>query len=694
MMEEQAVPRTGTVRWRMMTRALVGVGCLALPLLTGRAAFAGAVAWTPLGPDGGEVSALATDGAGAVYAGTAGGMIFRSDDGSHWKSVSPGVFLSVYTFPSVTDLSADPLVAGSVLAATSFGLRKSSDGGASWTTVSTSNTPPTLLARSAAAHLTVFGYTIPVPPHQPPALVRSDDGGATWQDVSAGLALLPTFSVFVADPQTPGLLYVGTDDGAILRSADGGVHWNTSQLPAAAVQSIAVAPSDPAVVYTIADGELFASADAGSTWLKVSTNLVAWTFTQLAVDPSSPATLVAGLAILNIPTFAGQALARSVDGGETWVVEQEFAPVVSRLLTLPSAPGHVYAGVRGGPGVLRSEDDGVAWSPSNDGLSATNVAEVTPDPHTPGTLYAVGDFGVAKSIDRGSTWSDVSPGTSYPRVPPPRVQKIVADPVTPGSVYAVTDQGIFKSHDAGLSWEPIGIGPGFSVTSLAIDPKRPNRLYAVGHLELPTGTGGEASYPRAALSRDGGATWAEIPRLERPTGFGFTAVRLDPVHPATIYVTGYRSFKSVDGGRTWHHLPVPEPAAGVPDSVIIVDLVIDPLAPRTLYALNFFGNILKSVDGGATFTLTANIPGFPGPGTSGEEILPTSLAIDPDAPGLLYAASTTGVFVSTDGAATWTRFGDGLDLVPVSSLFPDPFSVGTLYAASQGAGVFVSSSAP
>ena len=177
------------------------------------------------------------------------------------------------------------------------------------------------------------------------------------------------------------------------------------------------------------------------------------------------------------------------------------------------------------------------------------------------------------------------------------------------------------------------IGPeGGSVWAVAIDPQNSRTLYGM------TGAG-------LFKSTDGGASWsAAKPGL--PASVSASSLVIDPQNSGTMYaVTDVDVFKSTDGGANWSalkaELPMPTNQFYASDTV-----VIDPQDSNTLYASTRTG-VFKSVDGGASWN-AVNI-GLPGPKAT------SSLAIDPNQPGTLYAGiSGGGLFKSTDGGARWS----------------------------------------
>ena len=148
--------------------------------------------------------------------------------------------------------------------------------------------------------------------------------------------------------------------------------------------------------------------------------------------------------------------------------------------------------------------------------------------------------------------------------------------------------------------------------------------------------------------------------------------------------------KSLDGGGRWRPAgPFPLLAGGaVPRPADVMSLAVDPADPRVVYAGTNFGGVLKSLDGGASWRTTNR--GLPAPAYLGGRVFHpvVALVVNPRAPKTLYAAvAGTGVFVSRDGAVHWRRLAPGLAEPRVESLALVPGTRETLYAATAG-GVF------
>jgi photosystem II stability/assembly factor-like uncharacterized protein len=209
------------------------------------------------------------------------------------------------------------------------------------------------------------------------------------------------------------------------------------------------------------------------------------------------------------------------------------------------------------------------------------------------------------------------------------------------------------------AWTPLGPDGG-SVHSLAVDPARPNVVYA-GTL-----------YSGLYKSTDGGDTWF---LTGRGLAIGdISAIVFDPQRSSTLYVmveeTGV--YRSTDAGRTWK---VTSPQGRPFEQVGGLTLAIDPRRPRVLYAGTQRG-VYRSINGGATWKQHRS--GLP------QGSWAPALAVDPRA-GTVYAGLVEhGIFRSDDQGVTWTPAGTGLpESLSVYALALDPAGSGTLLAGTS-----------
>jgi len=149
------------------------------------------------------------------------------------------------------------------------------------------------------------------------------------------------------------------------------------------------------------------------------------------------------------------------------------------------------------------------------------------------------------------------------------------------------------------------------------------------------------------------------------------ALAIDPAHPATLYAgtSGSGVLKSTDGGESWTPANV---GLASPD---VGALALDPSNPAALYAGTSGGQVFRSADGGLSWSATPFL-GFP----------VKALTADPSAPTTIYAGTYGGgVFRSTNSGATWTAANSGLQHFGVQALIVNPAAPGTLYAGTSNA---------
>jgi photosystem II stability/assembly factor-like uncharacterized protein len=296
-------------------------------------------------------------------------------------------------------------------------------------------------------------------------------------------------------PSQPNVFYMGAVNGGVWKSNDYGRTWNPifDDQPTQSIGAIAVAPSDPNIVY-VGTGEglhrpdlsvgngVYKSVDAGKTWTHLGL-VDSHQIPALAVDPRDPNRIFA--AVLGHPygPSAERGIYRSTDGGETWqkILSKDENTGGSDVQIDPSNPDVVYASMweaREGPwednndfngtggGLFKSTDGGNNWHRLANGLPE-DLAQiyVAIAPSDPRRLYATvaaasGKLGIYRSDDSGESWSQI---TTDPRpagrigggdLPIPKV-----DPKNPDLVY-VASTVTMRSADGGKTWSSFRGAPG------------------------------------------------------------------------------------------------------------------------------------------------------------------------------------------------------------------------------------------
>ena len=245
------------------------------------------------------------------------------------------------------------------------------------------------------------------------------------------------------------------------------------------------------------------------------------------------------------------------------------------------------------------------------------------------------------------------------------VTSIAINPVRPDIVYVATHDAVYKTRDGGSRWSPVMEGLGSSrILSLAVHPAYTSTVYA--------GTLGDAVY----RSMSGGNRWFIInaglkEHVMYVNEFLFHPQEIDTIFLATTVGT----FKSVDGGMMWDELS----NKGM-NSVYVVSVALDPRDPNIIYA-GTSGGVYKSIDGGRVWREANQGLLRLGPGTA-LSLGVNALTMDPAQPDTIYAGTTKGGFVTRDGAKSWSKI-EATNRLFVSEWIIDPRDASTVYAGTQ-----------
>jgi hypothetical protein len=158
----------------------------------------------------------------------------------------------------------------------------------------------------------------------------------------------------------------------------------------------------------------------------------------------------------------------------------------------------------------------------------------------------------------------------------------------------------------------------------------------------------------------------------------FNAAAVNPTSSSSVLVIGTDA--GIWGTRTGGHGGLHLITNSALASRVVFAVAEDPVSRSIVYA-GTDGGLFKSTDGGVSFgTQVTN-------GLTATYIL--ALLFDPASPSTFYAGTDAGVFVSTDAGASWTPMNAGLTYRVVNALVRAPGPGGALYAATNGAGVFL-----
>ncbi|MDE2133162.1 MAG: hypothetical protein KGM97_00490 [Alphaproteobacteria bacterium] len=330
-------------------------------------------------------------------------------------------------------------------------------------------------------------------------------------------------------PRKPDTFYFGGAGGGVWKTEDAGRTWHPlfEHGPAAAVGALAVAPSNPNVIY-VGTGQAAPRYDVGT-----------------------------GLGVF-----------KSTDGGANWVpLGLGNTRHIGRIWVDPKNPNVVLVGAQGhffGPspdrGLYRSTDGGKTWSHVLKINDWTGVVDIASDPKNPKIVFAAAweahqypwlsyfspivgpGSAIYKSTDGGVRWRRLS-GGGWPKAALGRIGLAVIHTAKGTRVYASADSrqagGLYRSDDGGAHWLHVNDAKAVAnwyFSRLAVAPNDPGVVYTVGQ-----------SIRRCT---QGGKTCEIIKGA--PGGDDYHQVWINPLHPDHM-ITGsdQGAVVSVNGGATW-----------------------------------------------------------------------------------------------------------------------------------------------
>lgn len=251
-------------------------------------------------------------------------------------------------------------------------------------------------------------------------------------------------------------------------------------------------PTDPNVIYVgPANGGVWKSTDAGSTWLPQTDYEVSLSMGAIAIDPVNPEIVYAGTgeATYSAVSYYGRGLLKSTNGGGSWtnyITGLPASTYFSRLKIRPNNSTQLLAAL-GNNGLYRSTNSGASWTQILTGRVDDVVFSPSGD-----TAFAVGSgIGIRRSINGGASFSTYG-ATGLAAGSRTHFDLAQSNPsIMWAAVYASSNVNVFKSTDYGLSWSAITMPTSFSSNAgqawydlyCLINPKNPNKVY-IGTIDV------------------------------------------------------------------------------------------------------------------------------------------------------------------------------------------------------------------
>jgi len=343
------------------------------------------------------------------------------------------------------------------------------------------------------------------------------------------------------DAHNPDHILLGTSTGQMFASNDGGRTWSRLARLGGddyVLDHISIDPQDSNRIYVSAwsvssqqIGEIFRTRDGGRNWETLPA-MHGKSIRALAMHKGDSKVVVVG---------ALDGVYRSKDGGDTW---ERLSPAhsadiknIESIAVDPKDPNTVYAGTW--HLAWKTSDAGANWQHINKGMiDDSDVFSVIVDHDNPSVVFASACSGIYRSENGGNLFTKIQGIPFSAR----RTRVLKQDPANENIIYAGTTEGLWKSTDLGKVWKRVS-DPEVVVNDVLIDPRDSRRVL------LATDRSG------VMASTDGASTWTT-------SNHGYahryvSAILADNKDASTLYVGVVNDreyggvFHSNDAGQHW-----------------------------------------------------------------------------------------------------------------------------------------------
>ena len=329
------------------------------------------------------------------------------------------------------------------------------------------------------------------------------------------------------------------------------------------IDDIAVVETNPSTFYVgFATGGLWKTTNNGTTFAPLFDEQPVTSIGDIAIAPSDPNVVYVGSGEPNNRQSSsfGAGVFKSTDAGRTWTnVGLKETQSIARVVVHPKDPNIAYVAAIGhlfGPnperGLYKTTDGGKTWANTKFIDPDTGFTDLVMDPGNPNVLYAASyqrrrqpwgfngggaASGIWKTTDGAKSWTRLT-GNGLPTNP--IIGRIGLDIARsrPQTIYATIEVGPSGGtganvNDDGTLVEP-GQGRGGGGRGAAPPPPDPTKS-------------------GIWRSDDAGKSWRFLSNsMDRP--MYYSQIRVDPTDPEIAYQGGAPFFKTIDGGKSWRQV--------------------------------------------------------------------------------------------------------------------------------------------
>ncbi|HEX7320618.1 MAG TPA: hypothetical protein VF399_09740 [bacterium] len=299
----------------------------------------------------------------------------------------------------------DPTNQDKVYVGTGSYFYRTTNGGTNWSSTYVANTYPYGLVVNNLVPSTIYGagYAYDNVKWRM-AFFKSTDSGVSWSTVYLYDSSAYGYGVAI-NRTNPNIVYVcgysyynSTYVPLIYKSTNGGTNWTltTTGIPSTAyyINSIAVHPTNPNIVYAGAYSGIYRSIDAGATWTQTSTHYYNY---GMAVSSASP----------NVAYAAGYTdIFKTTDAGVTWATASTGFQGSYPYFIAMSHTGTQVAYYGDNKGIFKTTDAGSSWFDTNNNLNIGSIGSFAVAPSSASTIYtSFKEVGVYKTTNSCTSWS-------------------------------------------------------------------------------------------------------------------------------------------------------------------------------------------------------------------------------------------------------------------------------------------------
>lgn len=639
------------------------------------------------------------------YMGVASGGVFKTiDGGEKWTPITDGkVPLGSTGSIAVAESNPNVVYLGTGSdgvrsnVSTGRGIYRSNDAGQTWKFVGLYNSGQIASVRIHPTNpdiVWVAAYGDIFKPNAERGVFKTTDGGKTWKKtlfVSDSTGAMDV-EIQPGNPNTlfawmsrierkPWTIISGSREGGFYKSTDGGETWtkNMKGLPPDLIgkANLAVTAANPQRIYALIealpDGGLYRSDDAGASWAMINPQASLlqrpFYYTTLGADPKNADVVYAG----------AESFYKSVDAGKTMTTMRTPHGDNHDIWINPNNSNTMIQSNDGGANV--SYDGGKTWSTQNN-QSTAEFYGIATDDNFPYRIYAAQQDNstyIFSSLNDPTVNAGLRTGPGCetgPIVPHPtlknivygsckgqftimnletsqsqnywvgaqslygnaggellyrfqRVSPMVTSPHDPKTIY-YGSQYLHRSRDKGVTWEKMSpdltafppccqAASGTPITRDATGEEFYSTLYAITESTLEAGviwTG--ANDGPFHITRDNGKTWTNITPKDLPWGGRVAWIDASPHRKGSAYFAVYRYllgdyqpylYRTDDYGKTWTRMT--DGKNGIPIDAPTRVVREDPVRPGLLYAGTEFGLFISFNNGGHWQPFELNMPKVP-----------------------------------------------------------------------------------